>query len=77
MERELALTFPPDFLWGTAASAHRVEGGTENDWTDWAPGRVKDRTTSRVACDQYRRYRADFAQLASLGVRAHRLSKAP
>ncbi|MDX9831624.1 MAG: family 1 glycosylhydrolase, partial [Anaerolineae bacterium] len=32
---EATLTFPPDFLWGTATSAHQVEGdNTGNDW--WA-----------------------------------------
>lgn len=29
------LKFPKDFLWGTATSAHQVEGGNSNDWTVW------------------------------------------
>lgn len=29
------LKFPKDFLWGAATSAHQVEGGTNNDWTQW------------------------------------------
>lgn len=28
-------TFPKDFLWGAATSAHQVEGGTNNNWTRW------------------------------------------
>jgi len=28
-------TFPKDFLWGSATSAHQVEGGNFNDWTEW------------------------------------------
>jgi beta-glucosidase len=29
------LKFPPGFLWGAATSAHQVEGGMVNDWTEW------------------------------------------
>lgn len=27
--------FPSGFLWGAATSAHQVEGGLHNDWTEW------------------------------------------
>jgi len=29
------LKFPEGFLWGAATSAHQVEGGNKNDWTEW------------------------------------------
>ncbi|MFZ2188933.1 MAG: glycoside hydrolase family 1 protein [Candidatus Moraniibacteriota bacterium] len=29
------LKFPENFLWGAATAAHQVEGGTNNDWTEW------------------------------------------
>ena len=27
--------FPKGFLWGASTSAHQVEGGQNNDWTEW------------------------------------------
>jgi len=30
-----ALQFPKGFLWGAATSAHQVEGGNHNDWSEW------------------------------------------
>ena len=28
-------SFPKYFLWGSATSAHQVEGGNHNDWSEW------------------------------------------
>ena len=69
--------FPPGFLWGTATAAHQVEGQNFNaDWWLWEqqPGRIRDGSTSRLACDHLRRYREDFDLLAHLHQNAHRLS---
>ncbi len=71
------LTFPANFLWGTATASHQVEGGNaNNDWWEWEQqsGRIRDGTTSGLACDHYHRYREDFDLLASLHQNAHRLS---
>ena len=62
------------FLWGTATSAHQVEGSnTASDWWAWEQaGRVQE--ASGLACDQYRRFREDFEILSKLGHSAHRFS---
>lgn len=64
----------PSLLWGSATAAHQVEGNnTNNDW--WAfeqEGKV--RFPSGIACDQYNRYKDDFALLSQLGHNAHRFS---
>ncbi len=69
--------FPDGFLWGTATSAHQVEGGNDkNDWYDWerGAGHIKDGTLSLCACDHYQRFREDWQLARSLGQNAHRLS---
>ncbi len=68
------VVFPQGFLWGTATSAHQVEGhNTNNDWWAWEQaGRVK--TPSGAACDQYHRFRDDFDLAKSLHHNAHRFS---
>lgn len=66
--------FPAGFLWGSAASAHQVEGhNTNNDWWAWEQaGKVKE--PSGAACDHYHRYAQDFDLAAEMGHRAHRFS---
>ena len=38
---------PAGFLLGAATSAHQIEGGTRNDWTEWEKGRYPDGTPAR------------------------------
>jgi beta-glucosidase len=66
-----ALSFPPNFLWGTATSATQVEGHTTNEWTDFV---APDGNNCRRACDHYHRYREDIAWMQSLGIKAYRMS---
>src|SRR5919109_1734980 len=66
--------FPPNFLFGTAISAHQVEGGNINsDWWEWEH---RDGTPcvepSGDACDFYHRYRDDIVLMAGLGFNAFR-----
>ena len=35
MAHRLKLSFPKNFLWGAATSAHQVEGNTHNQWSKW------------------------------------------
>ncbi|MBI4092649.1 MAG: family 1 glycosylhydrolase [Candidatus Kerfeldbacteria bacterium] len=70
-----SLRFPDGFLWGAATSAHQVEGGQDNDWTEWEKlGRVKNGERSGAACDHWHRYISDFELAKSLGHTSHRFS---
>ena len=67
-------TFPDGFLFGTAQSAHQVEGGNVNsDWWAWehASGTACVEP-SGDACDFYHRYGDDLALMAGLGLNALR-----
>lgn len=57
--------FPGDFLWGSATSAHQVEGGnTNNDWWDFEHDPASAaRESSGDAIDRFHRYWEDFARL--------------
>ncbi len=70
------LHFPADFRWGTATSAHQVEGGNKNnDWWQFEQdGHIKDDSSSETACDWWEGAEADFDRMADLGHNAHRLS---
>jgi beta-glucosidase len=68
--------FPDGFLWGTATAAHQVEGDNHNsDWWEFEQrGGILTGDSADPACDQYRRFREDFAMLHELRNNAHRLS---
>jgi beta-glucosidase len=71
------LTFPQEFLWGTATAAHQVEGNnTNSDW--WAfeqrPGAIWHGDRSGTACDWWRNAEEDIDLMAQMGHTTHRLS---
>jgi beta-glucosidase len=70
------LAFPAGFLWGTATSAHQVEGGNSNsDWWEWElrPD-TPCKEPSGSAIEHYKRYGRDVALLAGLGFNTYRFS---
>ncbi len=77
-------TFPRNFTWGVATAAPQIEGAAFTDakgvsnWDHFArqPGRIANGDNLDVACDHYHRFKADFALMASLGVKHYRLSLA-
>ncbi len=74
--------FPAGFLWGTATSAHQIEGSPLADgagasiWQRFAhtPGLTHAGDHGDIACDHYRRFREDVALMRDLGVNAYRFS---
>ena len=36
------MSFPPSFIWGTATSAHQVEGNCINNWSEFEKGSKDD-----------------------------------
>lgn len=76
------MTFPRDFLFGTATASYQIEGGvadggrTPSIWDTFShtPGAVSTGETGDVACDFYHRYREDIELMSGLGVNASRMS---
>jgi beta-glucosidase len=79
------LNFPPNFFWGCATSAHQIEGGLVNDWTEWEKSsqrlaelqkRQQDPLDfiSGVAANSYLENNADIACLRELHANAYRFS---
>jgi beta-glucosidase len=75
-KNEQALQFPPGFLWGTATSAHQIEGGNfNNDWWDWEHNPTSGcLESSGDACDSFHRWNEDVDIVADLGLGAYRFS---
>ena len=73
LKSNLSKRFPQGFLWGSASSAHQVEGNNVgSDWWSWEEGGCLE--SSGVACDHYNRFEEDFDIAKSLNQNAHRLS---
>ncbi|MDP3792280.1 MAG: glycoside hydrolase family 1 protein [bacterium] len=77
--------FPEGFKWGSATSAHQVEGDNHNDWSEWekSPARLEqlkkegkdpEDFISGNACDSYNRYEEDFDIAKKLNQNIHRFS---
>ncbi len=74
--------FPNSFAWGTATSAHQVEGNnTNNNWFDWEnqldennQPRIHNGDKSILAADHWNRYPNDIKLMKDLGVNHYRFS---
>ncbi len=81
-DTDLGVSFPPDFLWGTATSAYQIEGAIHEDgrgpsiWDLFSatPGKVYQGHTGEYAADHYHRMQDDVALMAGLGLNAYRFS---
>lgn len=76
------ITFPKNFTWGVAASAHQIEGAWNEagkgpsiwDTFNHTPGRIANGETGDVSADHYHRYKEDLSLMAGLGIPAYRFS---
>ena len=71
---------PRDFILGVATSAYQIEGGNQNDWTDWEGGsyrngapHVEGHATAAIAADSWNRYPSDVAAIETLGANLYRM----
>lgn len=69
-------TFPADFTFGVATAAYQVEGGIENDWSDWerAGKCTKADTRCDSGVDHWNRFFDDVPLITKVGATAYRLS---
>ncbi|MEI6144045.1 MAG: glycoside hydrolase family 1 protein [Candidatus Berkelbacteria bacterium] len=70
------LKFPKNFLFGSATSAHQIEGHLYNDWARWekTPGHISDGTTSETGADSWNKWREDIQLLKNTSQNAYRFS---
>ncbi|HSP72660.1 MAG TPA: GH1 family beta-glucosidase [Gaiellaceae bacterium] len=76
------MSFPSDFVWGTATAAYQIEGAATADgrgesiWDRFCatPGKVRNGESGAVACDFHGRYRDDVELMRELGIDAFRFS---
>jgi beta-glucosidase len=70
----MRLSFPENFYWGTATSAHQIEGNNKNN--DWWQAEQDNKVQYRsgISCDSYNRYEEDLDLARDLSNNAHRFS---
>lgn len=79
------LKFPEGFLWGAATAAHQIEGGLNNDWSEWEKSdlRIKNLTKrglnpenyfSGKACNSYELFDEDLRCIKEINASTYRFS---
>lgn len=76
------LSFPKNFIWGSATASYQVEGAWQADgkgesiWDRFShtPGKIDNNDNGDTACDHYYRYEEDIQLMKELGLKSYRLS---
>lgn len=75
------ISFPKDFLWGSATSSFQIEGypladgAAQSSWYEWTQtGRIKNGDTADIAIDFFHRYKSDIALMKEMGLKTFRMS---
>lgn len=79
------LKFPAGFFWGASTSAHQIEGGLNNDWSEWEKCQLRianlksrglnpDDYISGQACNSYECFDKDLECIKNLNLNAYRFS---
>jgi beta-glucosidase len=82
MDRKKKISFPDNFIWGSAASSYQIEGAAQaggkglSVWDEFCrkEGAVVHGESGEIACDHYHRYQEDVRLLREIGVSAYRIS---
>jgi len=77
-----SMHFGRGFLWGTATSAHQVEGNCmNNNWFQFESAvdelgkpRISNNQKAGIACDHWHRYKEDIQLMKDLSLNAYRFS---
>jgi len=80
--KDAPLAFSDKFLWGSATSAHQVEGNCmNNNWFQFESAvdedgkpKISNGQKAGVACDHWNRYREDIQLMKELSLNAYRFS---
>lgn len=69
------ISFPDDFLFGTATAALQIEGGDKNNnWYDWSEkAKIEDGSHSVQACDHWNRIEEDVELIKGINSQTYRM----
>jgi beta-glucosidase len=76
------ISFPKNFVWGTASASYQIEGAISQDgkgpsiWDEFShrKGAIKNGDTGDIACDHYNKMQEDVNLMHKLGYPAYRFS---
>ncbi|MFA7314311.1 MAG: glycoside hydrolase family 1 protein [Candidatus Magasanikbacteria bacterium] len=84
-ENKIEKQFPKNFYWGCSTSAHQIEGGLKNDWSEWEKSNkrleeLKNKNLNPLdfisdkASNSFENNNADIACMKDLHLNAYRFS---